>query len=107
MTRNQQIEEIFRYSPEELLDITAKYVGLSVEDLTGYSRLRSISQARQVAAYLIRKYTKKSYAEIGQLLKKDHTTIVRACQNVPRLNALNELAFSIEVKLLCHTANLN
>jgi len=49
-------------------------------DLTGPSRLRTVNEARQAAAYALRQGCRSlSYAQIGQILGgRDHTTIMHA-----------------------------
>ncbi|MCK4262590.1 MAG: chromosomal replication initiator protein DnaA, partial [Dehalococcoidia bacterium] len=47
---------------------TAEYFALSVEELTGNSRNRKTSLARQIAMYLMRQESNYSFAEIGREL---------------------------------------
>lgn len=107
MTDNGPLYDDLRNDPEKIIKTVAEHVGLTPKDIKGSSKMRSTTQARQVAAHLIRKYTRKSFHEIGEILNKDHTSIVYACKNVSRIKALNEMAFSVEVKLICLAARTN
>lgn len=56
-----------------------------IDDIKIRTRKRNICEARQVAAYLIRKNTLLTFEEIGKMLKLDHTTILYACTQVENL----------------------
>ncbi len=58
---------------------TASYFGLSIEDLCGPSRSRSLVTGRQIAMYLCRELTELSLPKIGQQFgNRDHTTVMYA-----------------------------
>jgi chromosomal replication initiator protein len=58
---------------------TASYFGLSIEDLCGPSRSRSLVTGRQIAMYLCRELTDLSLPKIGQQFgNRDHTTVMYA-----------------------------
>ncbi len=70
-----------RVSAETILHVVADYHGVSVEDLTGPCRSRSIVSARQQACWLLRDRSDLSYSDIGRLLGgRDHTSIIAAVQ---------------------------
>ncbi len=61
----------------------ANHWGLRVEDLQSATRKKSVSLARQVAIYLIRKQMQLSFSEIGSHFgERDHTTILYAHQKI-------------------------
>ena len=61
----------------------AEHFGLQVLDLKTVSRNRKYVLPRQIAIYLIRKYTDLGYKEIAGIFgKKDHTTAHHACQKI-------------------------
>jgi chromosomal replication initiator protein len=65
---------------------TADYFGLTIEDLCGTSRSRSLVNARQVAMYLCRELTELSLPKIGQAFGgRDHTTVMHANKKVREL----------------------
>lgn len=58
---------------------TASYFGLSIDDVCGPSRSRSLVTARQIAMYLCRELTDLSLPKIGQQFGgRDHTTVMYA-----------------------------
>jgi len=61
-------------SAADIMEITANYFGLTVDDLKGKSRVGALVEARQIAMYLCREMTELSYPDIGRLFNKDHTT---------------------------------
>lgn len=73
-------------SPEIIMSIVADRFKVSIEDLKGSSRRREVSQARQVAMYLMRKHTDLSLPKIGEAFGgKDHTTVMYSCDKINNL----------------------
>ena len=67
---------------------TAKFYSLSIDDLTGQSRSRTLVTARQVAMYLCRELTDLSLPKIGELFGgRDHTTVMHADRKIRQLMA--------------------
>jgi chromosomal replication initiator protein len=63
----------------------ANHYGLTVENLKGASNMRGILIPRQVAMYLCKRLTKKSYPEIArQFGGKHHTTVIHAVEKVDK-----------------------
>lgn len=68
---------------ESIQSAVAKHYHLKVQDFKSTSRIRSVSLPRQIAMYLIRKYTGVGFKEIGHYFGgKDHTTILHACSKI-------------------------
>jgi chromosomal replication initiator protein len=62
---------------DQVIEAVAHYYHVSIEDLHGSGRKRSISMPRQVAMYLCRTETDASLPQIGTKLGgRDHTTIM-------------------------------
>jgi chromosomal replication initiator protein len=58
---------------------TASYFSITLEDLCGTSRSRTLVTARQIAMYLCRELTELSLPKIGQHFGgRDHTTVMHA-----------------------------
>lgn len=73
-------------SPVEIMNTTADYFRLSVDELTGTSRAQAIATARQISMYLCREMTNLSLPKIGQLFGgRDHTTVMHACKKIAEL----------------------
>jgi len=61
--------------PQLILEESAKYFGLSVEDLVSPNRSRPLTTARHVAMYLMRECSGQSLVKIGETFGgRDHTT---------------------------------
>jgi chromosomal replication initiator protein len=77
--------------PENILSAVCVYFGLEHKDLMSGRRQRTISLARSVAMYLIRKTAKLSFPEIGMRMgKRNHSTVISACRRVERAVERNE-----------------
>jgi len=62
---------------------TAQYFSLSIDDLCGQSRSRTLVTARQIAMYLCRELTEMSLPKIGQEFGgRDHTTVMHANKKI-------------------------
>lgn len=63
--------------------IVARQFNVSINDLSGKRRTQNIALARQVAMYLCRKHTARSFPEIGALFGgRDHSTVIHAIKAV-------------------------
>ncbi len=73
-------------APVDIINITADYFKLSVDELTGSSRAQAIATARQISMYLCREMTNLSLPKIGQLFGgRDHTTVMHAYKKIAEL----------------------
>ena len=82
-------------------EAVAHYYELKTHELAACTRKKHIILPRQVAIYLVRKYTKLGLKEIGAIFSgKDHTTILHACNRIASLleqdAALREAINTIE-----------
>jgi chromosomal replication initiator protein len=77
--------------PETILTSVCEYFGLEQKDLMSGRRQRTISLARSVAMYLVRKMAKLSFPEIGSRMgKRNHSTVISACRRIERAVSRNE-----------------
>lgn len=70
---------------ESIQKLVCKYYKISVEEILSRSRKRSISQPRQIAMYLARRYTDQSFQAIGRSFNRYHATTLHAIGTVERL----------------------
>ena len=79
-------------------DKVAKYFHVSVADLKGKKRLKSIVIPRQIAMYLSRELTDNSLPKIGtEFGGKDHTTVIHSCDKIKAaLETNSDLARQID-----------
>jgi chromosomal replication initiator protein len=76
-------EEDSHLTIESIQNAVAKHFRLKVQDLKSTSRAQNVALPRQIAMYLIRKYTGVGFKEIGGYFGgKDHSTIVHACKKI-------------------------
>jgi chromosomal replication initiator protein len=73
--------------------------------LRGTMRNRGVSEARQMAMYLIRKLTNLSLPDIGNEFAKDHTTVLHAIRKVE--TALKTGDTNLQNNVRDITANIN
>jgi chromosomal replication initiator protein len=77
--------------PENILQSVCNYFGLEHKDLMSGRRQRTISLARSVAMFLVRKTAKLSFPEIGMRMgKRNHSTVISACRRIERAVLKNE-----------------
>lgn len=77
--------------PENVLQSVCEYFGLEHKDLMSGRRQRTISLARSVAMFLVRKTAKLSFPEIGvRMGKRNHSTVISACRRIERAVTHNE-----------------
>lgn len=84
-------------APEWTLDrivkTVAKYFAVSVVEMRGKKRLKTLVLARKYVAFLARKLTKATLQEIGdQFSSRDHSTIVYSVREVEELIQVDEQA---------------
>ena len=73
-------------APVDIINHTADYFKLTVDDLYGSSRSQAVATARQIAMYLCRELTNLSLPKIGQLFgNRDHTTVMYANKKITEL----------------------
>jgi chromosomal replication initiator protein len=76
-------EEGAHFTIESIQGAVAKHFHLKLGELKAATRVQNIALPRQIAMYLIRKYTGLGYKEIGRFFGgKDHSTIMHGCKKV-------------------------
>ena len=89
-----------RVTIEEIKKKVAEHYGLKVAELESPNRSRSIVRPRQIAMYLARLLTPRSYPEIGRRFgNRDHTTVMHAVETIQRLTSIDP-TFAEEVERL-------
>jgi chromosomal replication initiator protein len=76
-------EEGSHFTIESIQAAVGKYFHVKIQDLKSATRSRNVALPRQIAMYLIRKYTGLGFKEIGHYFGgKDHSTVMHACKKV-------------------------
>ncbi|MGA2230639.1 MAG: helix-turn-helix domain-containing protein, partial [Tepidisphaeraceae bacterium] len=80
--------------PDSIIQAVCGYFGVEGKDLMSGRRQRTISLARSVAMFLVRKTAKLSFPEIGQRMgRRNHSTVISACRRIERAVSRNERLF--------------
>ncbi len=83
----------------QVVEKTARYFHLSVDDLTGPKRDKEIVVPRQIAMYIIRNELHFSFPKVARELgRKDHTTAIHSVEKIEK-----EQAFDQEVRTAIST----
>jgi len=101
------IEEVVRFLTGSSRELTARAISelvgaqfrVSLEEMRSKSRKRAIAFPRQVAMYLSRKHTEETLADIGNLFKRDHSTVMHSIKVVSGLQRRDN-AVSAQLKYL-------
>ena len=91
-------------TPEAIIDYIAKYFDLDTDSLQGQSRGRDVTNARQIAMYLIRRMNNMSLKDIGKAFNRDHSTVMHSLEKVEN-QMRSDPAFAEVVKEI--TTNIN
>jgi chromosomal replication initiator protein len=77
--------------PDSIMQAVCVYFGIESKDLMSGRRQRTISLARSIAMYLVRKTAKLSFPEIGHRMgRRNHSTVISACRRIERALQRNE-----------------
>lgn len=71
-------QSVMEVTPDTIITMTADFFGLTPGQLSGMSKSRPISHARQIAMYLCRELTELSLPKIGERFGRDHTTVMHS-----------------------------
>ena len=71
-------------TPERILTFVSQKYGIPTEDIIGKRKTDAIATARQVAIYLLRELTEMSFANIGKVFNRDHSTVIHSCTQVEK-----------------------
>ena len=94
------IREPRRIRIEDIQKVVASHFNVSKHDLLSARRTRAIVRPRQIAMYLAKTMTPRSFPEIGKRFGgRDHTTVLHAVRKVEELAAADE-ALKQEIELL-------
>jgi chromosomal replication initiator protein len=80
--------------PDSIIQAVCGSFGVECKALMSGRRQRTISLARSVAMFLVRKTAKLSFPEIGQRMgRRNHSTVISACRRIERAVSRNERLF--------------
>ena len=67
---------------DRIFAMVSEEYGVSVEDMKSKKRTANIASARHVAVYIMREITNLSLSAIGEIMGRDHTTVLASITNV-------------------------
>ncbi len=78
---------------QDIVEAVSRYYSVSVQDMTGQSRVREILIPRQIAMYLGKKHLRLSLVTLGEMFSnRDHTTVINAVKKIEeRMNNNSQL----------------
>lgn len=84
---NEQPQNMFpRVLIADIQEVTARHFRIPVSEMQSSRRGKKFCRPRQVAMYLARELTPKSYPEIGRFFgDRDHTTVLHGCHKIAEL----------------------
>jgi hypothetical protein len=82
-----------------IMGIVCEYYRVTAEQLTSASRKTDVVTPRAIVMYLMRRYSPLSLKRIGEILDRDHTTVIHAVDKVTDRMSYDE-EFEKEVKHL-------
>ena len=88
----------------QIISVVAAHYGVSVEQIMSQSRKRVFARPRQVAMYLVRDLTGRSYPWIGGAFGRDHSTVVQNVALVDRLRQTDSAIAADVAALTCALA---
>ncbi|MFH1034348.1 MAG: chromosomal replication initiator protein DnaA [Pseudomonadota bacterium] len=74
--------DLQRITPEGIRDLVAKVYGLTPAALASRSRRQTITRPRNLALFLCRRHTEVSFAELGRIFNRDHSTVMYGVDQV-------------------------
>ena len=92
-------------TPELVISQVCKFYSVDEATLRGTQRNRGTVEARQVAVYLMRKLTNLSSTDLGEVLNKDHATILYSVKQVEQKLAKGDTEMQNHIRDI--TANIN
>ena len=69
-------------TPERIMEAVANYFYIPVEQMISQNRSKDVAYPRQMSMYMIRQELEYSFPDIAKIFKRDHTTVMHACNKI-------------------------
>jgi chromosomal replication initiator protein len=77
-------------SPKQIVERTARYFSVSIEEILSPKRDKNIVYPRQIAMYMLRSELHMSFPKIAtELGRKDHTTAIHSVEKIEKESNLD------------------
>ncbi len=74
---------------ETIIEKVSEYYKIQIKDIKGRSRKREFVKARFISMYLIRNNTSLKLKTIGDIVGRDHTTVLHSLQTIQNTLSLH------------------
>jgi chromosomal replication initiator protein len=74
---------------EKIIEKVSEYYKIQIKDIKGRSRKREFVKARFISMYLIRNNTSLKLKTIGDIVGRDHTTVLHSLQTIQNTLSLH------------------
>ena len=81
-------KEMLNYA-EKIIQKVSEYYKIQIKDIKGRSRKREFVKARFISMYLIRNNTSLKLKTIGDIVGRDHTTVLHSLQTIQNTLSLH------------------
>ena len=75
----------------EIMNAVAEAYGITLEELRSHSRIARIATARAVVCYLLYRNYNYSTKDVGNMVLRDHTTVMHNCRKVQGFYLLQKM----------------
>ena len=89
----------------KIIDQVCRFTGIDEATIRGTQKTKEISDARQLAMYMVRKLTGMSFPDIGKEFGKDHTTVMYNVRKVEAALKAGDVVLQNHIRDI--TANIN
>ncbi len=69
-------------TPERIMEAVANYFYIPVDQMISQNRSKDVAYPRQMSMYMIRQELEYSFPDIAKIFKRDHTTVMHACNKI-------------------------
>ena len=77
-----EMMDAFEEPVERIMEAVANYFYIPVEQMISKDRSKDVAYPRQMAMYMIRQELEYSFPDIAKIFKRDHTTVMHACNKI-------------------------
>jgi chromosomal replication initiator protein len=88
-----------KVSPKKIIKTLSEHYDVKEDDILKKSRIKHLVKIRKLLIYFLREINQLSYPSIGEILKKDHTTIIYSYEKIAKEIKDNPL-LSQEIEIL-------
>ena len=90
---------------QDVMEAVSVYYSISIDEMTGLSRVQEILKPRQVAMYIAKHRLGVSFVKLGDVFGRDHTTVINAVNKI-EMQAMGNAQLMREIHALETELNL-